>query len=80
MPGFTIVSFVARGTVLTLWDHRDRKKENAERLAEDEEAEQAGDGPTLPAGSSLRQVGPPLGSRGLSAALAACQCSFPPPH
>ncbi|KAI4545398.1 hypothetical protein MG293_005664 [Ovis ammon polii] len=38
-----------------LEEYRDRKKENAERLAEDEEAEQAGDGPTLPAGSSLRQ-------------------------
>lgn len=38
-----------------LEEYRDRKKENAERLAEDEEAEQAGDGPALPAGSSLRQ-------------------------
>lgn len=38
-----------------LEEYRDRKKENAERLAEDEEAEQAGEGPALPAGSSLRQ-------------------------
>ncbi|XP_039699649.1 A-type voltage-gated potassium channel KCND1 isoform X2 [Pteropus medius] len=38
-----------------LEEYRDRKKENAERLAEDEEAEKAGDGPALPAGSSLRQ-------------------------
>ncbi|XP_032114553.1 potassium voltage-gated channel subfamily D member 1 [Sapajus apella] len=38
-----------------LEEYRDRKKENAERLAEDEEAEQTGDGPALPAGSSLRQ-------------------------
>ncbi|XP_040589659.1 potassium voltage-gated channel subfamily D member 1 isoform X2 [Mesocricetus auratus] len=38
-----------------LEEYRDRKKENAERLAEDEEAEQAGESPALPAGSSLRQ-------------------------
>lgn len=38
-----------------LEEYRDRKKENAERLAEDEEAEQAAEGPALRAGSSLRQ-------------------------
>lgn len=38
-----------------LEEYRDRKKENAEHLAEDEETEQTNDGPVLPAGSTLRQ-------------------------